>query len=283
MSVRRISYRRVQFLVNTNSKYYIPGGEPFFVPGNEIGCLCVHGLNATPQEVYWLGKHLAAQGYAAYGPRLTGHGTSIEDMRHTLWTDWYGSVLDGYNILRQQCEKVVVLGLSLGGVLSLYLGTQEKPDAVVCMAGPLVLDNPTIKYARFLKTVWRYTARNLDENHYRIDSRIRAIQEAQGEPVTGRSAYGHFPVASIAELHALGQRTLELLPQLTAPLLLVYSEGDRTVPMQNMELASGRVGTPPEALHTLRLQQSDHLLTLDEEMDTVFAAASEFIGRYVAG
>ncbi|GAB4574614.1 MAG: alpha/beta fold hydrolase [Anaerolineae bacterium] len=267
-------------VLNNNRSYYMPGGEPFFFRGGEVGCLCVHGLNATPQEVYWLGKHLAGHGYTVYGPRLTGHGTSIQDMRHTTWHDWYGVVLDGYRILRQQCERVFVMGLSLGGVLSLYLATQEQPDGVVDMAGPLALPNRMLPYARYLKVVWHYTRKNLDENHYRIDRRLREIQARHGEPQVGRVAYGHFPVASLAELYDLQQVTLARLSQLNAPLMLIYSEGDRTVPVANMDLVASRVGTPPADVHRLRLTQSDHLLTLDVEMETVFETVAGFVDHY---
>lgn len=265
---------------NHTGAYYMPGGEPFFMRGGDVGCLCVHGLNAVPQEVLWLGKHLAAQGYTVYGPRLTGHGTSIQDMRHTTWHDWYGVVLDGYRLLRQQCSKVFVLGLSLGGLLSLQLGTREQPDGIVDMAGPLMLDQAMLPYTRYLKTVWHYTNKNLDENHYRIDRRMRAIQERQGEPIIGRAAYGHFPVASLAEMYALQQATRPNLSALTSPLMLVYSAGDQTVPVENLDMVANGVGTPEKDLHRLKLEKSDHLLTLDEEMDTVFETVSGFIDHY---
>ncbi|MBE9479637.1 MAG: carboxylesterase, partial [Chloroflexi bacterium] len=38
-------------------------GEPFFYPGNAVGCLLVHGFPGAPEEMRWLGEHLAKQGY----------------------------------------------------------------------------------------------------------------------------------------------------------------------------------------------------------------------------
>jgi carboxylesterase len=265
---------------NANGTYYLPGGEPFYFAGNRVGCLCLHGLNAVPQEVLWLGKRLAAQGYTVYGPRMAGHGTRISDMRRTTWEDWYGSALDGYRMLRQQCDQVFVMGLSMGGLMSLHLGVREEPDGVVSMAGPLELDNMMLPYARYLKFVWHYTRKNLDENHWRIDRRMREIQEQQHEPVIGRAAYGHFPVASLAELYALGQLTHDNLHRLTAPLLAIYSSGDRTVPIRNLDMVVSRAGTPREDVHKLQLEKSDHLLTLDVEMETVFETVIGFLGHY---
>ena len=266
-----------------NDDYYLPGGGPFFMRGStEVGCLCLHGLQAVPQEMLWLGKYLAGQGYTVYGPRIAGHGTDITQLRPTQWEDWYGSALDGYTILRQQCRKVFVIGLSMGGALALHLGTREQPDGVVALAAPLGFDQALLPYARFLKRGWRYTAKNRDEHFERIDSRLRRIQAAQGEPEVGRVSYGHFPLASLAELHEMMQIVRERLPRLTMPLQLVYSEGDQTVPFWNLEAVRSGVGTPPADVRVLTLHQSDHLLTLDEEMDTVFETVASFVATYAA-
>jgi carboxylesterase len=266
-----------------NDVYYLPGGAPFFFRGNdEVGCLCLHGLQAVPQEVLWLGKYLAGQGYTVYGPRIAGHGTDITQLRQTHWENWYGSALDGYTILRQQCRKVFVIGLSMGGTLALHLGTRERPDGVAALAAPLGFDQTMLPYARYLKLVWRYTAKHLDENFTRIDTRMRQIQAAQGEPEIGRAAYGHFPVASLAELYEMMGIVKARLPHLTMPLQLVYSEGDRTVPFWNLDAVQSGVGTPPEHVRVQRLTRSDHLLTLDEEMDTVFETVASFVAHYAA-
>ncbi len=262
------------------ASFYLPGGAPFFFRGGPVGCLCLHGLQAVPQEVRWLGERLAAQGCTVYGPRLAGHGTSVADLRRTTWQDWYGSALDGYHILRGQCRRVFVLGLSLGGLLALYLAAQEQPDGVVSMASMLELDLPLLPYARYLKWLWRYTRKRRDAHFHRIDARLREIQARRGEPVIGRASYGQFPIASLAELYALMQVARPRLPALTAPLLLIHSEADRTVPVRNQALIAGLVGTPKEDLHTLRLRTCDHLLTLDVEMDTVFEAVTAFVARY---
>ena len=41
----------------------IPTAEPFFFPGNRIGCLLVHGFTGAPKEMRWMGEYLNQQGY----------------------------------------------------------------------------------------------------------------------------------------------------------------------------------------------------------------------------
>ena len=59
----------------------IPTAEPFYLPGNNIGCLLVHGFTGAPKEMRWMGEFLGNQGYTVLGIRLAGHATTPEDMR----------------------------------------------------------------------------------------------------------------------------------------------------------------------------------------------------------
>ena len=115
------------------------GGQPFFIPGGRTGCLVVHGFTASPQEVRRLGEHLASQGYTVLGPRLSGHATEVRDLRRARWQDWLHSVQDGYHMLRHQVDQIILVGLSLGGVLSLILASQKPVDGIIAMSTPFEL------------------------------------------------------------------------------------------------------------------------------------------------
>jgi len=130
----------------------IPTAEPFFFPGQgenaRIGCLVSHGFTGTPKEVRWLGEYLNEQGYTVCGIRLTGRATQPEDMVRSRWRDWLLSVEDGYNLLRGCTDQVFLLGLSMGGILSLAAAAQFgvrgwlpcplpiKSQPRPCLAGP---------------------------------------------------------------------------------------------------------------------------------------------------
>jgi carboxylesterase len=114
----------------------LEGGEPFFFPGGQTGCLLLHGFTGAPKEMRLLGEHLADQGYTVLGPRLFGHATIKKDMLRARWRDWVASSLDGYYLLRGACTKIVVMGLSMGGALTLYLGARYPVDGLVAMSTP---------------------------------------------------------------------------------------------------------------------------------------------------
>ena len=97
------------------------GAEPFFLPGGSTGVLLVHGFTGLPAELSMMGEYLQQRGCTVLGVRLAGHGTTVEDMSRMTAEDWLDSVRDGYAMLRGSCERIVVAGHSMGGLLALLL------------------------------------------------------------------------------------------------------------------------------------------------------------------
>jgi esterase/lipase len=79
----------------------------------------------------------------------------------------------------------------------------------------------------------------------------------------------------------LGDVVREHLPRVHRPLLLLYSEGDQTVMLENRDLILGRVNSGLVEQHTL--QHSDHILPQDSERETVFTLVTDFVKRRTSG
>jgi carboxylesterase len=246
------------------------GAEPFYYAGGDVGCLCLHGLTAAPDEVRWLGMHLAQQGFTVLGPRLAGHGVDHRLLRRMTWQDWYLSALDGYQLLRQQCRSVFVAGLSMGGLLTLKLAESEPVDGVAVLAAPVRLPAMGQLYlSRWTKWVRPY--------YYRPDTsdfpqRVLDEQRRRGTVDCGRLRYDYWATQVFDQLYRLMREVDAGLDRITAPTLLVYSENDKTVPVNNLGYLLDRL---PHA-QTLRLTRSGHVLTQDVEYTTVLDATAEF-------
>src|SRR5436309_9351601 len=89
----------------------LPGAEPFSAPGGPHGVLVLHGFTGCPQSMRGLAEAFAGAGFAVELPRLPGHGTSLDDMLGTGWSDWSGHAEATYSDLAARCDKVVVAGL----------------------------------------------------------------------------------------------------------------------------------------------------------------------------
>ena len=119
----------------------IQTAEPFFFLGDSTkpACLLVHGFTGAPKEMRLLGELLNQHGYTCLGVRLTGHATTPEDMVRSRYTDWMASVEDGYHLLRGVSDRIFIIGLSMGGVLSLLMSSRLKVEGVAALSAPFSL------------------------------------------------------------------------------------------------------------------------------------------------
>ena len=71
-------------------------------------------------------------------PLLPGHGTQIEDMLDTRWEDWSAAAEAAYTELAARSDGVVVVGLSMGGTLSVWLAEHHPEIAALALVNPLL-------------------------------------------------------------------------------------------------------------------------------------------------
>lgn len=262
----------VEAAVMSKHAPYMRGAEPFFFPGGDAGCLCLHGFTASPAEVRWLGEHLRDCGFAVYGQRLAGHGTDPTHLARTTWADWYASALDGYHLLRQVCRRVVLVGHSMGGLLALLLATEVEVAGVAVLATPLRFSSRIMANARWLKYPLPYS---MQPDRSTLPQVVRQEQARRGEEVRGRVRYDRWSSAAVAQLYALSRYTEAQLSRVTTPLLLVYSEADTTAVVAQSEYIASQVGSKDITRHVL--SKSSHILTQDVEREQVFTWVADFV------
>lgn len=258
-----------------DKRLIMSGAEPYFARGGGTGVLLLHGFTASPHEVKWLGQYLAAQKHTVYAPRIAGHGTNYRDLARTTWQDWAASALDGYYLLRQQCDRVFVAGLSMGGALALLTAAQVDVDGVIALAAP-VLPFPglSVNRLRVVKRIRPYTDQT-DRSPFA--DYIVAQQKRLGEPEIGRVRYAMWSTAAVEQLMRLIAQVQMRLPEISAPVLAIYSKADATVLPPNLEaLKAGLTGAARVNAHVL--EQSSHILTQDMERETIFRLIGEFVG-----
>ncbi len=245
----------------------IPGGEPYFARGGPDGCLILHGFTASPQEVRPLAEHLARQDYTVLAPRLPGHATSMADLNRASSRDWQAAVEDSYHLLRRQCSRIVVMGLSTGGALALRAAAQFPVAGVVGMS--TLIDMPT-QGARYAGLVGRLIPYFRKGQSYWMDPARAA----------GRIAYPAFPVLASGQLYRLLRELEPLLPQVVAPVLLIHSRSDPFILPENMARIHSQLGTSDKTM--VWLERSGHIITQDGEREIAFAHVDAFLKRILA-
>jgi len=257
--------------------------EPFFLPGRagRAGCLLIHGFTGTPKEMRWMGEYLQQRGLTCLGVRLTGHATRPEDMVRSRYRDWIASVEDGYALLQGALQKdaqretppLFLVGLSMGGVLSLLMSTRLPVAGVIAISTPYALTSapppPLVKALSWF---------------------VPALNKSKGPPGSGwfdqqawreHVSYPKNPTRSIAELLQLLAEMRAALPQVRVPVLLIHSRDDRYVLPENMERIYAALGTSVKEM--LWITGAGHIVTREPPRQQVFEAAFQFIQRIEAG
>jgi carboxylesterase len=252
----------------------ISTAEPFLLFGDSSkpACLLIHGFTGTPKEMRWMGEHLNQQGYTCLGVRLAGHATHPEDMIRSRWTDWVASVEDGYHLLCGLTDDIFLIGLSMGGVLSLLLSTQLAPRVrgVIAMSTPsrLPIDYP-IWFLKLVSLVIRYQPKSKEPPGSGWFDKTASQDHV---------AYAKNPVRSAAELKKLILEMRASLPKVNVPVLLMHSKDEKYILSENMEsIYAGLVNVADKT--KLKITESGHVLPRDASREHVFKSAVEFIQR----
>ena len=245
----------------------LPGAEPFFLAGNDIGVLVCHGFTGTTQSMRYLGEQIHAAGYTVIAPRLAGHGISPQAMAKTTAADWIASVDQALATLRQTCSQVYMVGLSMGGTLTLY--TAAKHGDVIKGAVPI---NAVVRIGNAGMASVAFDA-NLPDTVPGIGSDIKA-------PGVVELAYKEVPVPAFRQVYALTAVTHDLLPTITCPTLVITSREDHVVDPTNGPLIAQRLGA--KRIELLWLDDSYHVATLDNDKALIAQQTVAFI-RSIAG
>ena len=88
-------------------------------------------------------------------------------------------------------------------------------------------------------------------------------------------AYARTPVAAAHELNKMFKDTVRLLPRITAPVRVYRSAVDHVVSDRSM--AALRRGLVRAPLEVIRLENSYHVATMDNDAPVIFEGTAEFI------
>ncbi|MGA7965577.1 MAG: alpha/beta fold hydrolase, partial [Gammaproteobacteria bacterium] len=250
-------------------------GMPYLIGSRlrRTGIVLVHGYMAAPPEVRELAEYLGKRGFLVYAPRVSGHGTSPDDLATRTCKDWIEAVDEGYAIVRSLCKKVVVGGFSTGAGLALDLGaTGDNITALFAVSPPLRLQDFSV---RFLPAVGVWN-RSMD---------FMKIERAKLEFIENRPENPHInyfrnPVSGVRELGLLMESLEKKLPRITIPALVIQADGDPIVNPKGSRKVFRLLGSTDKEY--LLFNFSRHGILLGEGSERVHRAIADFVERVTA-
>ncbi|MGA3352424.1 MAG: alpha/beta fold hydrolase [Acidimicrobiales bacterium] len=242
----------------------IPGSEPFSAAGGPVGVVVLHGFTGSPQSMRPLARAFAAKGFAVELPLLPGHGTCVEDMIPTRWSDWSSAAEAAYDQLSGRCRSVFAVGLSMGGSLAISLAEAHPEIAGIIVVNPLV-DPPAPSFRDMLSGM-------LEEGAVSVPA-IGSDIAMRGAP---ESAYNASPIEPMLSMFEGVDGVAAGLGELRCPVLLFSSRTDHVVPTESGDLLAVSAGGP---LERVWLERSFHVATLDYDAPEIEERAVAFVNK----
>jgi carboxylesterase len=240
------------------------GAEPFSAAGNAQGALVLHGFTGNPFSIRGVAAAVADVGLTVEAPRLPGHGTSVDEMLGTSWSEWSATVEDAYLELATRCEKVAVVGLSMGGTLACWLAERYSDIAGLVLVNPLVRSIPADQVA---------LVRSMVEGG---DSLMDGIGSDIAQPDVLEVSYSQTPLRPLLSLLEAADDVGARLADIACPVLLFSSRVDHVVEPVNGDDIVAALGDRCERVW---LERSFHVATLDYDRDEIQKRAADFVAR----
>jgi carboxylesterase len=242
----------------------MPGAEPWSADGDDVGVLVLHGFTGSPKSVTPWGKALAAEGWTVRVPRLPGHGTRWQEMNLTTWEDWYAEADRNVRELQSRCSHVFVMGLSMGGSLTLRLA-EEHGDGI----RGIVLVNPAVHSERWDRHLLPFLQKFVPS--------FPGISNDIAKPDQDEGAYDVIPLKAAHSLSFLWKQVKADIAKVTQPLLLFRSAEDHVVEPSNAAFILSHVSSG-DATEVV-LADSYHVATLDHDAAVIERDSIAFVRR----
>ncbi len=224
---------------------------------SNMGILLLHGFTGTPAEMRYLAEKLNESGATVYVPRYPGHGTSLIEMANSSVDAWFTAARESLFELKAHCTHVYIAGLSMGGIFAILLAREFAIQKIALMSVPCTLKEKTVYAAPvaglFTKILW-------------VPNKTKGVcdEVARKEHICYDDG---IPVRQSWQLFKTIKKAMRALPSVYSQTLIIQSKRDAVIPAHSAEYIYNRLGSKNKKI--VRLEKSDHAITVDFERDVV--------------
>ena len=240
--------------------------------------LILHGFGDTPQTVAYLADHLHALGFSVRAPLLAGHGRTLREFSDSTADQWLDAAGRELAALQGEYEAVGVVGVSMGGALSVVLAAEAAragrnlPDALVLIAPYLSM---------------RPSARRIAALHWALSPFVHYLPSREEASIRDEAerrrnlGFGTVTPGLLNQLQRLVSRARRSLAHVTVPTLVLQSRADNRIEPGAAQQSFDRLGTTEKRFEWT--EGGGHVITVDVGRERVFALTGEWLLARVGG
>lgn len=194
---------------------------------DKAGCLLIHGFGGDYEEVRHLAEYLENKGYYVLCPPLKGHTGIRKDLVGVTYSQWIKSAEKDLSSLKENFEKVFIVGFSMGGLIGINLCEKYELDGLITLNTP----------------IYYWDIKNI------ISNVITDFREKDFENIKRymRSS-GKFPISALYNFRRLLSITKSKLSKVHCPMLIIQARDDDTVRVSSAKYIFGRISSKNKKL-----------------------------------
>ncbi|UCZ52618.1 alpha/beta fold hydrolase [Bacillus shivajii] len=185
-----------------------------------IGCLCLHGFAGTPKEIDVITKHFEKKKWLVYSPVLPGHDDIETGLKKVTYKEWVYAATVAVEELLKRCEKVYVVGFSMGGMIASYIASKYPVDKLVLLSAAAYYINPKQIVSEVTGWVLEGIRGSLD------DVELYKFY---------REKIKKTPLVATKEFAKMVRQLRPYLDNIKAPTLIIQGESDGLVPRKSAQ------------------------------------------------
>lgn len=214
-----------------------------------IGCFIIHGFGGNRQEVMPLVNMLKTSGYKTASPLLAGHGTSRSEMANTRYNDWLFSAETELEKLHKQCDHVIIIGFSMGGLVATHLVEKYKVDALILINTPYYYWN----VSQIIKNIF---------TNFKVSVKKYASSGIKN------------PLSSLLEFLRFLNFTKPLLKTINCSTLVMQTQDDDTVQPKSAEIIYSKISVSKQIK---KYKSGGHIIFKHPAFKIIYNDIYEFI------
>lgn len=237
-------------LIPDEDKCFSPECKSIVIKNNnKRAILFIHGFPSTPYMYSWATEYASTYGYDVYAPLIPTFGADYKEFAKTNFSSWFGYIDSYYNKLREEYKELYVIGVSMGGAMTLklaeeYSGTNKAMDGIAVVSAPVVYNsfirdrivtNPLGYIARIIKIFVPY-----------IGARTCTETPEYNDGEENWHGYrGTFPKQGVSLMYNF-KIIRKDLNKIKVPMIAIHDETDKTVPYGNLDIIKKETNTKSE-------------------------------------
>lgn len=238
------------------------------MPKKPYGVLLLQGFPTNLDCISPVEPPLKALGLPIRMPLLRGLGQeSPEALVGVTWHDWLADAESALMDLLTECDRAIIIGLSMGGALTLILAKDhgQKLDSIILVAASVQLTSPLApgKPFHFLSPL--------------IGLLLKKWDFPPNPDGLFQGNYTWAPIHSVLSVLDLAKAARAQLPKVKTPALLIQSRKDGTVAPENMDLIYNGISAPPEKKHSVWFEKTGHDMFRDCEGDAIIGVITNYV------